>query len=387
MLTRNLYRLDEVKAALSWCIKSRRVKEVAFWTQELIESELYDDIFETLTSTWIWFHGLAAIDWFCKYSTMLQSPDPVTEDEMMAFATTLASLPKDASVLALLTYGLADIEKEPDRVSPIKVSIKTESDLELTFLRACRQGKARLAFDLSRGLWSDKDRMLKLLTASKPHAIWEHLDLDTWAHRAFSVGFLCMHQPIRSTEIKIANDAIPLLAEWSTLKGRARRVYAIPQSSLYFITRRGRQKNTVSSRKEGWVTTLQALKGCPFWDTALESIVDDETKEAFYEKYFPDDIPDEWSLEDQKKSHGFGSLIGDETLSTGKFIRSWYYGMESCVAWVGVRDALRLMTKIEFELTGASLSDAIEAQYEGLDVDMSEWNLEPVTKRVLEIVV
>ena len=135
------------------------------------------------------------------------------------------------------------------------------------------------------------------------------------------------------------------------------------------------------------MTTLQALKGCPFWDTALESIVDDETKEAFYEKYFPDDIPDEWSLEDQKKSHGFGSLIGDETLSTGKFIRSWYYGMESCVAWVGVRDALRLMTKIEFELTGASLSDAIEAQYEGLDVDMSEWNLEPVKKRVLEILV
>ena len=387
MLTRNLYRLEEVKAALSWCIKSRRVKEVAFWTQELIESELYDDIFETLTSTWIWFHGLAAIDWFCKYSTMLKSPDPVTEDEMMAFATSLASLPKDASVMALLAYGLADTEKEPDRVSPIKISTKTKSDLELTFLRACKQGKARLAFDLSRGLWADKDHMTELLTTSRPHAIWEHLDLDTWAHRAFSVGFLCMHQPIRSTEIKIANDAIPLLAEWSTMNGRTRRVYAIPQSSLYFITRRGRQKNTVSSRKEGWVTTLEALKGCPFWDTALESIVDDETKEAFYEKYFPDDIPDEWSLEDQKKSHGFGSLIGNETLSTGKFIRSWYYGMECSVAWAGVRDSMQLFDKIGLELTGTSLSDAIEAQYEDLTLEMSSWNLDPVKKRVLEILV
>ena len=387
MLTRNLYRLEEVKAALSWCIKSRRVKEVAFWTQELIESELYDDIFETLTSTWTWFHGLAAIDWFCKYSTMLKSPDPVTEDEMMAFATSLASLPKDASVMALLAYGLADTEKEPDRVSPIKISTKTKSDLELTFLRACKQGKARLAFDLSRGLWADKDHMTELLTTSRPHAIWEHLDLDTWAHRAFSVGFLCMHQPIRSTEIKIANDAIPLLAEWSTMKGRTRRVYAIPQSSLYFITRRGRQKNTVSSRKEGWVTTLEALKGCPFWDTALESIVDDETKEAFYEKYFPDDIPDEWSLEDQKKSHGFGSLIGNETLSTGKFIRSWYYGMECSVAWAGVRDSMQLFDKIGLELTGTSLSDAIEAQYEDLTLEMSSWNLDPVKKRVLEILV
>jgi hypothetical protein len=33
---------------------------------------------------------------------------------------------------------------------------------------------------------------------------------------------------------------------------------------------------------------------------------DDDVLEAFYSTYFPDDIPDEWSLVDQQKSHGVG---------------------------------------------------------------------------------
>jgi hypothetical protein len=32
----------------------------------------------------------------------------------------------------------------------------------------------------------------------------------------------------------------------------------------------------------------------------------DDALEYFYLSYFPDDIPDEWSAEDQQKSHGVG---------------------------------------------------------------------------------
>jgi hypothetical protein len=34
----------------------------------------------------------------------------------------------------------------------------------------------------------------------------------------------------------------------------------------------------------------------------------DDVLEQFYEQYFPDDIPDEWSKQDQEKSHGRGLL-------------------------------------------------------------------------------
>jgi hypothetical protein len=36
---------------------------------------------------------------------------------------------------------------------------------------------------------------------------------------------------------------------------------------------------------------------------------DDDVYEAFMDKYFPDDIPDEWSVADQQKSHGRGCAI------------------------------------------------------------------------------
>jgi len=387
MLTRNLYRLDEVKAALSWCIKSRRDKEVTFWTQELIDSELYEDLFDTLKSTWLWLYGLQAVDWYLQFSAMMESPEPVTEEEMIGFACSLALCKKDASVLALLAYGLADI-KEPDRVSPIVIKSKTQSDLELAFLRACKHGKARLAFDLARPLWSDRNRMDILLKAARQHPFLDTVKKDSWAERAAAIGFVCITEKTKPITMKVPDSIHPLLDEWSQLKGRARRVYAIPYECLYFITRRGRQKNTISSRKEGWVTSLESLRGCPFWNEALETVMDDESKEKFYETYFPDDIPDEWSLEDQQKSHGYAVLIGDETPTTEKFIRKWFRDIESCVAWMGVADSLRLFENLKFELTGQSLHDSIESAYtlEPLIEAMNSWHLAPVKMRVKEII-
>ena len=387
MLTRNLYRLDEVKAALSWCIKSRRMNEIAFWTQELIDSELYEDLFDTLKSTWLWLYGLQAVDWYLQFSAMMESPEPVTEEEMIGFACSLAFCKKDASVLALLSYGLADI-KEPDRVSPIVIKSKTQSDLELAFLRACKQGKARLAFDLARPLWFDRNRMDTLLLSLKDHPFLYKLKKDSWAEKAAAIGFVCMTEKTKPITMKVPDYVSTLLDEWSQLKGRSRRVYAIPHECLYFITRRGRQKNTISSRKEGWVTSLESLRGCPFWNEALENVVDDESKEKFYETYFPDDIPDEWSLEDQQKSHGYAVLIGDEIPNTEKFIRKWFRGVESCVAWMGVADSLRLFENLKFELTGQSLHDSIESAYtlEPLIEAMNSWHLAPVKMRVKEII-
>jgi hypothetical protein len=52
--------------------------------------------------------------------------------------------------------------------------------------------------------------------------------------------------------------------------------------------------------------------------------VSDDAKEAFYSTYFPDDIPDEWSLADQKKSHGAGMLRPDEVgVSGARWARCW----------------------------------------------------------------
>jgi hypothetical protein len=52
----------------------------------------------------------------------------------------------------------------------------------------------------------------------------------------------------------------------------------------------------------------------------------DDAKEAFYSTMVPveDDIPDEWSLADKKKSHGSGMLrSADEVISGGRWARCW----------------------------------------------------------------
>ena len=41
--------------------------------------------------------------------------------------------------------------------------------------------------------------------------------------------------------------------------------------------------------------------------------------EEFYSHYFHDDIPEEWSLEEQEKSHGSGILLKDEKPNFEKF--------------------------------------------------------------------
>jgi hypothetical protein len=45
------------------------------------------------------------------------------------------------------------------------------------------------------------------------------------------------------------------------------------------------------------------VNGCKFWQIVGALTVDDDSLEAVVDKYFPDDIPDEWSTVDRSKSH------------------------------------------------------------------------------------
>ena len=66
----------------------------------------------------------------------------------------------------------------------------------------------------------------------------------------------------------------------------------------------------------GPVTFLK--NGTSFWRNVLDSSSirigeelvfpnDDDAVESFYTTYFPDDIPDEWSIQERQKSHGFAA--------------------------------------------------------------------------------
>jgi len=58
-----------------------------------------------------------------------------------------------------------------------------------------------------------------------------------------------------------------------------------------------------------------------------------EDIDAFYARTFPDDIPDEWSLVDQRKSHGPGVLRPGEGITLAKLGRIWM--TDPCLYWWG----------------------------------------------------
>lgn len=86
---------------------------------------------------------------------------------------------------------------------------------------------------------------------------------------------------------------------------------------------------------ESTVPDLGALEkgfiGCPFWEEAVAEYQhnnkwrSDDAREAFYDRYMVDDIPDEWTKAEKQKSHGDG-LVGP-TQSIRLAVYSRRFGM------------------------------------------------------------
>jgi hypothetical protein len=113
-------------------------------------------------------------------------------------------------------------------------------------------------------------------------------------------------------------------ALWTPLIGtRQARIYEIPTEALTPTTTRGSLSSRYTNIGELRDPVPSLFEGCAWWRARLEEIgatqdeetgavifPNDDVLETFYANYFPDDIPDEWSMEDQLKSHGRGLLEG-----------------------------------------------------------------------------
>ena len=62
---------------------------------------------------------------------------------------------------------------------------------------------------------------------------------------------------------------------------------------------------------------------------------DPDVRMAFYDEYFPDDIPDEWSVGDRELSHGRGALQPGATPCGERFLSNWFGRISSAVIWDG----------------------------------------------------
>jgi hypothetical protein len=264
---------------------------------------------------------------------------------------------------------------------------------ESYFLRAIRQGKTYSAW------WMAQQIPIHHLLSDK--TIWmPPREWLLWSKKEYDLISRCVqivfHGTVKRIAIPEKVTSIPQymmerMTEWDMDKGRqSYRRYTIPTACLYGKTRRGAMRWSQHNEDELYRVD-NYLMGCPFWEEvvaeyggifhASDSSIQWESgdrMEAFYDAFFPDDIPDEWTKEEKRKSHGEGILGPQDTPNMLlKYVRMHLSHMARG-AWNTTPIIHRFLEQHQMLLCDPR---AVLKGYE--QVTPSLITLEPVTKRFL----
>jgi hypothetical protein len=93
----------------------------------------------------------------------------------------------------------------------------------------------------------------------------------------------------------------------------------------------------------------------------------------FYDKYFVDDIPDEWSLVEKNISHGPGVLLPEETVDINSVINRWFSNHDHMQFWYNFENCNKIKD--------IDISNIID-EYESISISDSDYSsiLTPVKK-------
>jgi len=354
-LSKHLYSLDEVQASLSYCCTRKNYKETLFWCKELIESGCASEAISVLFDTWLWQVGPVSISWLIHNWNHLAS-DEINEDFILLAAFQLSSLSKyDNSLWNILILRLKQNNQPPDCVTFKSPSILPSTNpKEQYFIRSIFQGKAQNAWWISSYL--DNIRVWDLLTWYNQNicktlqkeysiclnALKQYEKLLGYHSEEYDIAIRCMAILIFCHKNVITDNLVSSIPSTYLNSTIEERLYSIPITCLYSTTLRGiykwSQQNIIQLHN-----IEKYMIGCPFWDEALSeySIINengiiqwnsDYHMEAFYDKYFPKGIPDEWSNEEKYKSHGNGVLGPMEEITLIKFC-SKFLSKPSRLAW------------------------------------------------------
>lgn len=353
-LTRNLYELDEVVSALQVCLR-RGWGRAAFWLWELVVSKEEALALNCLTDAWLRAGGgydpdlltlqLTDIGWPERYVRVAAAIATAKTRNAVRFLNQTAADPIRPSVTPLASSEQAR-QRRQERSAAFIATLSTDEPIDkkdaaywwISFDSACRQHKSTDAIWLLQAvqpilsadaIWSairiaargsaiTKDAIDLLQDVADPYPIQQAL--------AQANAVLILSTPTKERETKMLQKPTELLsyrrewATWTSMVGRRKaRIHTIPAEALHGSTTRGAIPFKYTNIADVRDPVALLSEGCRFWRLALEeagvtvdedtqaiAFPDDDAIEAFYQRYFPDDIPDEWSAEDQAKSHGRG---------------------------------------------------------------------------------
>ena len=418
-LSRHFYSLDEVQAALLYTTSHNTPAEALFWCQELVLSGSISEAISTLFHSWLWHTGPMRLQWLVNVWRSSLITEELTEDDILLATYRLAAIhhsQRDNSLWNILVLTMENPSKMPDRITRKTPHIKGIDDKkELYFVRAMFQGKAQAAWWISQ--YIDVDRIWILLDwfLKNVHTVFKEeytICLEALQSyelllgyksaeydiivRCAAINIMCIPLKRQELSFKVEPEidvrTAQMLNELELSVGlRERRVHKIPTACLYGTTARAMiqwtQKNYVQL-----YNVEKYLIGCPFWDEVIvkyANVLDsgiiqwhsDDTMEQFYDKYFPDDIPDEWTLLDQQKSHGDGILGPSDKVKLSKWSRTFMSKLPH-LAWNTTKATNIYLEKLD--ISDCTIGDSIDKLFENYKTELilpfSDDDLEPVHK-------
>lgn len=302
MYTRRLYYIDEVRSAFLFSLKNRRVQEAFFWLQELEDSNYGAEVRRLLFLGWLMWIGISSTEWLYKWSKSYSR-----EDRLNLCWKFLRLSCRDASIWNLLWSSL------------IPKTIK-ESELVGGW-------NSILALE-SNDFW---EKIVNSSESEKLDSIYEALQMnmkycEIFAKCSAFVLMSCDKKGLLPKDCwkELSNKEYEELQEiesWKKISNiRKARLYSIPYDCLFGMTWRGTGVCTLDNLRS---LTYNDLKQSPSWKLYCKGETDEDI-ELFWDGHLPwitCDHPDEWSLADQKKSHGDGST--GTTASLERWWRNW----------------------------------------------------------------
>jgi hypothetical protein len=409
-LTRHFYKEDEVLASLMLSCLRGRLEEAAFWGLELLDSGLADEMILALRRIWLWGFGAGSavtVGWILGFEEAIKGEE-LEADVLLRWCIELAHLgaarQQDISVAALVGLSWQQDSGQPDRVNRV-AAFSSSNPLEQFLEAALRQGKTAAAWTAFRSL-EDKAVPIAAWGALAAAAEGCHRngaafldclaameDVELLPRQAAGLAAVC-HRGLRSHKLQplvprpLEERLAAKIETWRQLYGRrARRCLTIPFDALPWLTQRGRCLSVYDSNEKELLRLERptGLWGSQIWDEYAEELggweairEDPAAREAFYERHFPDDIPDEWSRADRAKSHGSGTLQKGAKPDAARWFRTWFAPYASAVLWEGAKLALGSLGN----LGGAAAEPAEFWKGSAAVPQLNGWNLTPAAKRV-----
>lgn len=345
-LTRHLYRLDEVLSSLRWSIITHNLIETAFWTIELCESNFEQECLDMLES--VWLHTIGFGSWYSlRLIQSVYEEGSIEQEQMLAITIALSKRRIcDSTIFHLLLRGATSPEWKPNFPHSNEYNTIQEG------VEDClKRGKLIEAWLLSRAMkvedqWKMLDTIASNLERSEALSVLKELRPCVYENLAASYVLVSLDEVTWISSQNELENIIPkevqeAMDDWKgETSMRKRRAIKPKTEALLYLTGRSEQSQYVSSEPDIQVGLLETLKQSEYWSCILEHYMEDgltrwksdEHHESFYELYFPNDIPDEWSLESREMSHGCG-LGKSLELARSRFIYHTLQRSKSIELW------------------------------------------------------